>query len=247
MSLLEQTRHFVAAQIKSGFHDKRLACLEKLRLPTVLKRKNPYLFRAKAVSSAPDLVRQVLEAHLSSNEETLFGEFLESLAIFVCASRFGGSKSAAEGIDLEFVRDGVRYAVSIKSGPNWGNSSQIKKMIANFERVRRITGHRARLVCVNGCCYGRDATPHKEKGDYLKLCGQDFWSLISGEEKMYQEIVEPLGFQARQRCDEFHEAYGRVLTRFTQSFTEGFCTPAGAIDWDRLLELNSASKTPWQP
>ena len=31
------------------------------------------------------------------------------------------------GIDLEFDKDGVRYIVTIKSGPNWGNSSQIGK------------------------------------------------------------------------------------------------------------------------
>ena len=63
---------------------------------------------------------------------------------------------------------------------------------------------------------------------------------------MYQEIVEPLGYQARIRCDEFNEAYGRVITRFTRSFTDEFCSSNGAIDWHKLLELNSASKGGWQ-
>jgi hypothetical protein len=49
------------------------------------------------------------------------------------------------------------------------------------------------------------------------------------------------------RCDEFNEAYGRVLTRFTQSFTEHFCFADGALDWNKLVELNSASKSQWQP
>jgi len=246
LSLLRKPKQFVADNIKPGFHDKRLASLENLRLEKVLKRKNPYLFRAKAVTGAPDLVRQVLDAHLSSNEETLFGEFLESLAIFVCAEKFGGTKSTSEGIDLEFSHDSTRYAVSIKSGPHWGNSRQISKMVTDFDRIKRIAGHRASIVCVNGCCYGQDGTPHKEKG-YLKLCGQDFWFLISGEHNMYKEVIEPLGFQARMRCDEFNEAYGRVLTRFTQNFTEHFCLEDGALDWDKLVELNSASKSNWQP
>ena len=64
---------------------------------------------------------------------------------------------------------------------------------------------------------------------------------------MYKEVIEPLGFQARMRCDEFNEAYGRVLTRFTQNFTEHFCLEDGALDWDKLVELNSASKSNWQP
>ena len=46
--------------------------------------------------------------------------------------------SSAEGIDLEFDRDGIRWLVSIKSGPNWGNSSQINKMRDNFKKATRI-------------------------------------------------------------------------------------------------------------
>lgn len=247
MSLLEKTKQFVAENIKPGFHDKRLASLEGLKLKQVLKRKNPYLFRAKAVVAAPQMVQQLLDAHLSSNEETLFGEFLESMAIFVCGQKFGGMKSTSEGLDLEFVRGAVRYAVSIKSGPNWGNASQIKKMTSNFDRIKKVAAQqKVQLVCVNGCCYGQDGVPIKVQG-YQKLCGQDFWYLISDEVDMYKEIVEPLGYQARIRCDEFSEAYGRVLTRFTHSFTEEFCTESGAIDWNRLVELNSASKSGWKP
>ena len=244
MTLLQKTKEFVAKNIKPQFHDKRLASIEKLKLKNVLQRKNPYLFKAKAISSAPDMVKQLLDAHLSSNEETLFGEFLESMAIFVCAEKFNGMKSTSEGIDLEFLRDDIRYAVSIKSGPNWGNSRQISKMISDFDRIKKIAGHRAKVVCVNGCCYGQDKNPNKEKG-YLKLCGQDFWHLISDEPTMYKEIVEPVGYQARARCDEFNEAYGRVITNFTRDFTADFCTAEGAIDWGKLLELNSISKSGW--
>jgi hypothetical protein len=191
-------------------------------------------------------VRQLLDAHLSSHEETLFGEFLESMAIFVCGEKFGGIKSTAEGIDLEFSRNDIRYAVSIKSGPNWGNSRQISKMASDFDRIKRIAGHRAHITCVNGCCYGQDGTPLKKKG-YLKLCGQHFWTLISGEEEIYKEIVEPLGYQARSRCDTFNEAYGKVLTLFTQNFTKEFCLADGSIDWHKALELNSKSKSGWSP
>lgn len=244
MTLLRKTKEFVAENIKPLFHDKRLSSIEKLQLKKILKRKNPYLFKAKAVTSAPDMVKQLLDAHLSSNEETLFGEFLESMAIFVCGQKFNGVKSTSEGIDLEFSRDNVRYAVSVKSGPNWGNSRQISKMISDFDRIKRIAGHRAQIVCVNGCCYGQDGSPNKGKG-YLKLCGQDFWTLISNDPALYQEIVEPLGYQARLRCDEFNEAYGRVITRFTHSFTDDFCESDGAINWLKLLELNSASKGGW--
>ena len=111
------------------FHRRRLKSLEDLKLKTVLKRKNPYLFRAKNIVTASELVKGILDAHLSSQEETIFGDFLEDLAIFICGHVYHGRKSAAEGIDLEFAKDGTLHIVAIKSGPNWGNSSQIKRMV----------------------------------------------------------------------------------------------------------------------
>lgn len=152
-------RDYVAANI-SGFHQTRLLRLEDLKLKQILKRKNPYLFKAKNILTAEALVRVLLDAHLSSQEETLFGDFLEGLGIYINAKTFGGRKSNAEGIDLEFDRDGIRWLVSIKSGPNWGNSSQINKMRENFKKATRIarTGKsKLDVRAVNGCCYGRDA------------------------------------------------------------------------------------------
>jgi len=208
----------------------------------VLSRKNPYLFKAKNVITAEQLVRQLLDAHLSSHEETVFGDFLESLAVHVCFLTFDGWKSAAEGIDLEFDRDGIRHIVSIKSGPNWGNSSQIKKMRDYFRQARKIYGQKRSLVAINGCCYGRDSKP--DKGDYLKLCGQSFWELISGNPLMYQEIIEPLGHKAKQRNDEFEAEYAKVINRFTKDFLKKFSHDDGTIDWPRIVAFNSAIQKP---
>ena len=106
------------------FHAARIKSLERLRLKTVLKKKNPYLFRAKGIVEASDLIRNLVDAFISSNEETIFGDWLEQLAIYINGQVYGGIKSGIHGIDLEFDKDNVRYIVSIKSGPNWGNSSQ---------------------------------------------------------------------------------------------------------------------------
>ncbi len=224
------------------FHEKRLQSLEGLKLSKVLARKNPYLFKAKHIETAPDLVKQLLDAYLSSQEETIFGDFLESLAIHVCSLAYDGWKSTTEGIDLEFDREGVRYIVSIKSGPNWGNSSQIKKMREHFKQARRIYGQGKHLVAVNGCCYGRDTKP--EKGDYQKVCGQTFWELVSGDADMYQEIIEPLGHQAKLRNEEFGSAYSKVINRFSASFVHDYCQEDGAIDWAKLVAYNSSKDKP---
>jgi len=53
------------------FHKNRLEKLKKLRLKDVLKRKNPYLFRVKNITTASDFIKTILEAYLSSQEESL--------------------------------------------------------------------------------------------------------------------------------------------------------------------------------
>ncbi len=181
------------------FHQCRINGLKRLKLQTILKRKNPYLFKAKNINTASDFVKSLLDAHLSSSEEGLFGGFLEEFAIFICTKTFGGRKSSSEGIDLEFEREQIKYIVSIKSGPNWGNSSQIRRMIDNFNKAKRIlrtNTSSVNVVAVNGCCYGVDNQP--DKGTYLKLCGQAFWEFISGIETLYIDIIEPLGYKAKE-------------------------------------------------
>jgi hypothetical protein len=219
------------------FHKKRIESLGKLKLKTVLKRKNPYLYKVKNTESAADIVKQLLVAHLSSQEETIFGDFLESLAVFVCSKAFDGRKSTAEGIDLEFERDGIFYIVSIKSGPNWGNSGQIKKMCDYFKQARIIS--KRQIEAVNGCCYGQGII---NKGIYKKLCGQAFWELISGNSDMYREIIEPLGHKAKERNDEFAKQYVKVENKFIEEFIKDFCTSDKSIDWDKLVTFNSGKK-----
>lgn len=69
-----------------SFHNKRLESLNNLELDNLLRRKNPYLFRSKNLVVACDLIKSLLDAHLSSQEETLFGGLLEDLAIYVAGN-----------------------------------------------------------------------------------------------------------------------------------------------------------------
>ncbi len=222
------------------FHAARLASLGKLKLRDLVRSKNPYLFRAKNLLIASDLVRGFMSAHLSSQEEGIFGTFLEKLAVFVATKLWGGQKSPAEGVDLDVTIRRQRYLITIKSGPDWGNSSQIARMRDNFRRARQVLRTNAAakpLICVNGCCYGRVA--NEDKGDYVKLAGQAFWQFLSGDTDLYRRIVEPIGYRAKERNQEFATEYAKVLNRFTEQFIADFCRPDGAINWDKLLEFNS--------
>ena len=76
------------------FHERRIRSLESLDLNKLLK-KNPYLFRAKNITTANELIVNLLDAFLSSSEEKLFGDFLEELAVFIAGKTFNGHKSTA--------------------------------------------------------------------------------------------------------------------------------------------------------
>ncbi len=239
-SIINQVAKYVEDNI-GFFHNHRLAGLKRLNLQNILARKNPYLFRVKNILTAETMVKALLEAHLSSQEETIFGDWLESLCIFVNGAIYQGRKSGITGIDLEFDKDNIRHIVAIKSGPNWGNSSQIEKMKDNFIKAKktlRTSGSDMNVNCVNGCCYGRDNNP--DKGDYFKYCGQQFWEFISGESELFIEVIEPLGKRAKENNDEFAKAYAQIINQFTASFIEDYCTANGDIDWEKFVRFNSS-------
>jgi hypothetical protein len=221
------------------FHEKRIKSLDNLKLDKVLKRKNPYLFKAKHTTTSEQIVRGIVDAHISLNEETIFGDWLEGLTIFINEKVYAGRKSGIPNINLEFDKKGIRYIVTIKSCPNWGNSSQIKKMIADFKTAKktlRTSNSQLNITAINGCYYGVDNNP--DKGDYFKYCGQAFWSFISGEENLYIDLIEPLGHKARERNDEFQKSYALMINRFTKQFSNDYSNDSGEINWDKLVRLN---------
>jgi Type II restriction endonuclease EcoO109I len=223
------------------FHKRRIESLGEISLTKILSRKNPYLFRAKNILTAEELVKGILDAHLSSQEEAIFGTVLESLAIYIAGKSFNGRKSSAEGIDLEFERDGIVYLVAIKSGPNWGNSGQIAKMRDNFKKAKRILGtntSRKNIVCVNGCCYGR--TTSADQSDYQKLCGKEFWEFVSGSERLYLDIIKPIGHKAKEKNDSFLKKYAAVINKFVGEFISTYCDVEGKIMWEKIVQLSSS-------
>jgi len=222
-----------------SFHQSRLDSLKTLKLEEILKRKNPYLYKAKNILIAGDMVKILLDAYLSSQEEGIFGNFLEGLAIYVCGKVYGGKKAGIPGLDLDFDKDGKRYIVTIKSGPNWGNSRQIAGMKNDFltaKRALRTSSSKVEVIAVNGCCYGRDNKP--DKGDYFKYCGQRFWEFISGDSNLYTDLIEPLGHKAKEKNEEFELEHAKIVNVFTQEFNNKFCS-AGLIDWQSVVKFNS--------
>ena len=242
---------FIASDIIGPFYNIRLERLGSANLAIIAKRKNPYLFKAKNIETAGDLAKAILDAFLSSQEETIFGDLMENLAIHVCHEAFDGSK-AEEGkyrsVDLIFTRDNKLYIVGIKSGPNWGNSDQISIMKRNFKAAKKIIRatqeNTKTIVAVNGCMYGRDNKPHKVSKDpdlsYYKICGQAFWGLVSGDDQLYKKIIQPLDKEAKKRDDTFKKLYVKKINEMTKDIVNLFYVEDN-LNWEKIIDYVSKS------
>ena len=238
----KELNDFIGKEIEM-FHNNRIDKIKSIQLKTILQKKNPYLFKAKGLESVEGFIKAILDAFISSSEETMFGDLMEHLAFFICKKEKGGFKSSCEGIDLEFEEDDIRYLISIKSGPNWCNSSQQKKMIQEFktaQKTLRTSNFKINTRCVNGCCYGKDDNP--DKGDYLKYCGERFWEFISGEKDFHKKILKPIEIQAKDKNDEFLENYQKVVNKYVKEFLNEYCNDDGSINWEKIVEVNSGKK-----
>lgn len=237
---LDEVRKWVEEHIKD-FHASRLASLSGVKLLDLLKKKNPYLFRAKGIITAQDLIESLLNAVLSSSEETIMGNFLEELALFVVERTLGGQKSGTKGIDFEYTLGDTRYLFSMKSGVHWGNASQWEDLKNSFERAIKVIyqSKQAKDVkCYLGVSYGKSRSTIK-KGIIYQVCGQEFWNMISGRREFYTEIVEPIGHEAKAHNEEFEKQKGNLINQLTKEVLADFSNPDGSLKWKEIVEYNS--------
>jgi hypothetical protein len=239
---LDDVRGFVEENIQD-FHNSRLASLEKTDLKGLVRKKNPYLFKAKNIETAQELIESLLAAKLSSSEEEIIGSFLEELAIFVATKTLGAHKSASHGIDFEYTRGTTHYLFSVKSGENWGNSSQWNALESDFKTALKILSQSAQgrdVKCYLGISYGK-SKPTLKRGIINQVSGQTFWYMLSGDREFYKEIVEPIGHEAKRHNDTFDENKASLINKLTREFTNDFCDEQGKILWDKVVEFNSGN------
>lgn len=244
---------FISEKVMSPFYKIRLEKLNQLTFHEIMKRKNPYLFKAKNIQTAEELIKYILDAFLSSQEETIFGNLMEELAIYVSTKIFNGYKAEQgkfNSIDLIFQKNGKTYLVGIKSGPSWGNKDQKDRMKANFKVAKKILkkeGVKTKIIAVNGCIYGKDNKPNKidredKEKSYYKYCGQAFWELISGDNNFYQKIIIPIDKEAKKRDEYFKRTYYAKINELTKDFSQSYLTNDGQIYWDKLIDFVSKKK-----
>lgn len=220
------------------FYTYLISGIDSLNIAKVFSRKNPYLYRAKAMQSASEIVESVLNAYVSSSEETIFGNcFFEPLAIAVS----GGGKALAEGIDIMVQNGDTIHAIAVKSGTSVFNADSKKRQEQNFNSAFKLAQQaKMRYDPIIGYGYGKKAKTSRGKPKiYRELAGKYFWAELTGDEDFYLKIITYMGTLPEQYLHSYQESYNRALNRLVRDFSNLFCDETGSIDWEKLVRFNS--------
>jgi hypothetical protein len=234
------------------FFKKRIDSLQNLKLEQKLKVENPYLFRAIGVSDASGIIEELLDAHISSSDETIFGnEFFEPLAKWVAAQSFRDridvtvQVSGAEGCDILVSMANETQAIAVKSGTKVFNAQSRRKQIDEFMKIDRILKKDRKLFLpIVGYCYGRKE--QRDAKDFTEMAGQRLWEHLTGETDFYLRIIRLMKTKPLEHRPRFTDEYDKAKNRFVKEFLSKYSLQDGSIDWDQLAQIISEIKPPRQ-
>lgn len=238
---VEEVKHAIAQALET-FYDSLIKKIDGLDISTIMKSKNPYLYRSKAMQNASEIIDSVLQAFVSSSEETIFGNcFFEPIAIVAC----NGDKSVTEGIDID-KRDAdsnTIFVIAVKSGTSVFNADSKKKQEDNFNKAKKLaTQAKMAYEPIVGYAYGQKQESGRGKAKiYQEVAGEDFWTMLTGDKDFYKKIISFMGHLPEQYVDEFKQSYDNASNRLVRDFSNLFCKDDGSIDWEKLIEYNSSS------
>lgn len=232
------------ANALDNFYGALINKIDAINIKDVMKSKNPYLYRAKSMRTSADIIESILQAFVSSSEETIFGNcFFEPIAIAAC----GGTKSATKGVDIELydTATNTKFFIAVKSGTSIFNADSMKKQGENFEeaqRTLRTSGGRIGFSAIVGYAYGtKNETGRGKAKIYEEVAGEEFWEALTGDKDFYTKIISYMGTLPEQYIDKYNTSYSKAYNRLVRDFSIEFCNPDGTINWEKLVDYNSGS------
>ncbi len=204
--------------------------LSKLKMRDIIRRKNPYLYRASGIATCEDLVSRAFTEYTSTIGENYFGSFFESVARIVS----GGVKPASGGeIDLDVRRGTDAYLYTIKSGPGGYNSSiEAKARLDLGHAENRLRQDRVTVHKTMAYAYGRRTTSFKDGVE--KLASKDFWAKLSGDKEFYVKFLDVCAELAPLFEADSYAPYQLLLNEAHELFCDG-----DTIQWDKVIRMVS--------
>lgn len=244
------------AELLEEFYKRRQAKLSELKLLEILRRKNPYLYRARGVKSAAEIVQEMLEAFVTSSDEGIFGDcFFEPLAKWAAmesnndgTGRVIVTTAEAPSVDV-IIQDAVSYiAVAVKSGTSVFTHMSRQKQEEDFASLRaRVAKLKKHYEPVVAYCYGRKAQRENTAAPFTEVAGQACWERLTGEPDFYIRIVEVMKDIPERYVPTFRQELVKAENRLVKEFSIHFVDVDGGIDWKKLVQFNSGKERPKLP
>ncbi len=233
----------VVRQCLDSFYTKKLKSLRSLTLTNLLLRKNPYLYRALGIQEPSELVAAMVDAYISSSDETIFGKaFFEEVVLQYGKVR----RSGITGTD--FIRETEQdyVVISLKSGPHAFSASQYDKQNADFTKVfqtLREQGIRKHIDLVLGMSYGQVSPNRASSYIYRISSGRQLWQELTDDPEFYIKLLDIIGDYSVQKRVAYQLEKSAILQRFTAEFISLY-TEAGIINWTALVNINAPASSP---
>lgn len=237
--MTDEFRNFIE-QCLDDFYASRITKIDKLSLKEILCKKNPYLFKALNTERASEIIEQIVTAHITASDETMFGsQFFEPIAKKVS----GGVVSPSEGVDMAVETDNTYSAYSVKSGPTPLNASAKKRQNDEFGSLRnRLLKLHKQFDPILAYSYGKKIAPPNDKKMYRVVAGQLFWEELTGDSEFYIKMVTLMQDIPKKHMEKYKPKYDASLNRLTVEFSKEFCQNDGSIDWEKLVRFVSGNK-----
>jgi hypothetical protein len=157
---------------------------KEIFFPNLLSKCNPYelVVNCDTIESVVDFI---MSNHKQTSSKTIWGNYLELIAVKICSLTFNGFKSKEQCIDLEWTIDGKNQYRGWKSSPKWCNADQ-KRAVNNKEKSMKNGENFGSFKVLTS--YGK-TTKRTTTNSFVQLSGQDAWEEISNDNELYNKIM----------------------------------------------------------
>lgn len=202
-------------EIFEAFLQNQARAIQRLRIEDL--NINPFLIRILAkemgLKDAASIVKWLISQRLERGMVTSFGLALQEVA------KVFSEGTGVEGADILKTKEGRRYYIQVKSGPNTIPKDlgvRISQLLRSAQR------HNRGSVALFGMCYGSREQVSSIVQKYVEreggvewLSGREFWEFISGTPECVEEIFEI----AAQVGENFQSSDGRTLAQLLEDKT----------------------------
>ncbi len=158
---------------------------QEMSFPKLLSKCNPYELCVNC-DTIECLVDFVLSNHKQTSSKTIWGNYLETIALNISKLTIDGYKSKEECTDIEWISDGLKHYRGWKSSPKWCNADQKRAANLKQNELKNNSDFGSFKILTS---YGK-TTENRNKNNFPQLSGQDAWKDIDpNDDKLYDKVM----------------------------------------------------------